>query len=77
LRTTSSTSTGSGFIPGSGKLFGAGTVPAALRLSATKTTSTGVVVHTYERADALRYGAFSADEQTSTARLFKGEFRRA
>ncbi len=63
---------------GSGKrLFGAGAAPAALKLSATKTTSTGVVVHTYERADALRYGAFSVDEQTSTERLFKGEFRTA
>ncbi len=63
---------------GSGKrLFGTGAVPAALRLTATKTTSTGVVVHTYERAGALRYGAFSVDEQTSTERLFKGEFRTA
>lgn len=63
---------------GSGKrLFGAGALPAALRLGATKTTSTGVVVHTYERADALRYGSFSVDEQTSTERLFKGEFRPA
>ena len=63
---------------GNGKrLFGAGAAPAALRLSATKTTSTDVVVHTYERADALRYGAFSVDEQTSTVRLFKGEFRTA
>ena len=61
---------------GSGKrLFGAGTVAAALRLSATSTTSTGVVVHTYERADALRYGEFSVDEETSTQRLLKGEFR--
>jgi dihydrofolate reductase len=62
---------------GSGKrLFGAGAVPAALRLgAATKTTSTGVVVHTYERAGALRYGAFSVDEQTSTERLFRGDFR--
>ena len=58
---------------GSGKrLFGAGAVPAALRLTATTTTSTGVVVHTYERAGALRYGAFSVDEQTSTKRLFDG-----
>jgi dihydrofolate reductase len=61
---------------GAGKrLFGAGAVPAALRLIATKTTSTGVVVQTYERAGALRYGAFSVDEQTSTERLFKGDFR--
>jgi dihydrofolate reductase len=63
---------------GSGKrLFGTGAVPAALKLTATQTTSTGVVVHTYERAGALRYGAFSVDEQTSTERLFKGEFRTA
>ena len=58
---------------GSGKrLFGTGAVPAALRLTATTTTSTGVVVHTYGRAGALRYGAFSVDEQTSTKRLFDG-----
>jgi dihydrofolate reductase len=63
---------------GSGKrLFGVGALPAALKLSETKTTSTGVVVHTYERAGALRYGAFSVDEETSTERLFKGEFRTA
>lgn len=61
---------------GSGKrLFGPGAVPAALKLSGTKATSTGVVVHTYERAGTLRYGAFSVDEQTSTEGLFKGEFR--
>jgi dihydrofolate reductase len=63
---------------GSGKrLFGTGAVPAALKLTATQTTSTGVVVHTYERAGAIGYGAFSVDEQTSTERLFKGEFRTA
>jgi dihydrofolate reductase len=61
---------------GSGKrLFGTGAVPAALTLTGTQTTSTGVVVHTYERADKVRYGAFSVDENTSTERLFKGEFR--
>ena len=59
------------------RLFGPGAVPAALRLTATKTTSTGVVVNTYQRAGTLRYGAFSVDEQTSTERLFKGEFRPA
>ena len=63
---------------GSGKrLFGAGAASAALKLRATTTTSTGVVVNTYERAGALRYGAFSVDEQTSTERLFSGEFRTA
>ncbi len=40
---------------GSGKrLFGAGAASAALKLRATTTTSTGVVVNTYERAGALR-----------------------
>jgi dihydrofolate reductase len=63
---------------GNGKrLFGPGAVPSALKLTGTTTTSTGVVVHTYERAGALRYGAFSVDEATSTERLFKGEFRPA
>jgi dihydrofolate reductase len=61
---------------GSGKrLFGTGAVPAALKLIGTETTSTGVVVHTYERAGVVRHGAFSVDEHTSTERLFKGEFR--
>jgi len=60
---------------GGKRLFAEGAVPAALRLTATKTTSTGVVVLTYERAGELRYGAFSVDEQTSTERLFKGDFR--
>lgn len=60
---------------GSGKrLFGSGAVPAALKLTAWRTTSTGVLVQTYERAGALRYGAFSVDEATSTKQLFKGEF---
>ena len=56
-------------------MVGTGAVPAALKLSDTRTTSTGVVVQAYQRAGALRYGAFSVDEQTSTERLFKGEFR--
>jgi dihydrofolate reductase len=63
-------------ILGSGKrLFDEGAVPAALKLSETMTTSTGVIVQTYERAGALRYGAFSVDEHTSTKQLFEGEFR--
>lgn len=62
---------------GSGKrLFASGAVPAALSLTATQTTSTGVVIHTYERAGAPRYGSFSVDEQTSTDRLFQGDYRK-
>lgn len=58
---------------GSGKrLFGPGAVPSALRLIATETTSTGVIVSTCERAGALGYGAFSVDEETSTKQLFEG-----
>jgi len=61
---------------GSGKrLFESGAVPAALKLTATTTTSTGVLVNTYERADKVRYGEFSVDEHTTTMELFEGKFR--
>lgn len=61
---------------GSGKrLFEPGAVPAALKLSATTTTSTGVVVNTYVRADRVRYGEFSVSEETTTKELFEGKFR--
>jgi dihydrofolate reductase len=47
---------------GSGKkLFRDGTPPAALRLTGTKTTGTGVVISTYEPAGPVRYGSY-ADE---------------
>lgn len=49
---------------GNGKrLFADGTLPASLKLVDTKTSSTGVVIHTYERAGELRYGTFAVDEQ--------------
>jgi dihydrofolate reductase len=49
---------------GTGKrLFGAGTVPTALTLTGTKTTSTGVVVSTYRRAGRPTYGSFEAEVQ--------------
>jgi hypothetical protein len=44
---------------------GAGAVPAALKLSSSTTTSTGVVAHSLERAGALRYGAFSKERLDS------------
>jgi dihydrofolate reductase len=48
---------------GTGKrLLGAGSVPAALKLLDTKTTSTGVLVNTYERAGKPRYGSFALDQ---------------
>jgi len=50
-------------ILGRGKrLFGAGTVPATLKLVDTRTTSTGVAIHTYRRAGEMRYGSVEATE---------------
>jgi dihydrofolate reductase len=47
---------------GQGKrLFGAGTVPAALKLTATQTTSAGVVISSYQRAGRPAYGSFALD----------------
>ncbi|HEX6104238.1 MAG TPA: dihydrofolate reductase family protein [Gemmatimonadales bacterium] len=47
---------------GSGKrLFEPGARPAALRLIGTRTTSTGVVVHSYRRAGVPTYGAFGLE----------------
>lgn len=45
---------------GSGKrLFGEGTIPAGLRLVETVTSTTGVVLHVYERAGKVTYGSFA------------------
>jgi dihydrofolate reductase len=44
---------------GTGKrLFGAGTMPRSFRLVDTQMASTGAVLHVYERAGELKYGAF-------------------
>jgi dihydrofolate reductase len=56
---------------GQGKrLFAAGAVPAALRLVETRTSSTGVAIHTYERAGAIQYGSFEVDQQGETSKLW-------
>jgi len=56
---------------GEGKrLFAGGTVPGALKLVDTKTFSTGVAIHTYERAGAVEYGSFEVDEQGETSKLW-------
>lgn len=48
---------------GSGrKLFRDGAKPAALRLTHSSTTSTGVIIATYEPAGPPRYGSFALDE---------------
>jgi dihydrofolate reductase len=57
---------------GEGKrLFSTGAVPAALNLVDTKTSSTGVAIHTYERAGAIQYGTFEVDKQGEAAALWK------
>ena len=57
---------------GEGKrLFATGAVPAALKLIDTKTSSTGVAIHTYERAGAVQYGTFEVDKQGEAAALWK------
>ena len=59
---------------GEGKrLFARGTVPAGLKLVDTKTSSTGVAIHTYERAGALQYGSFAVDEQHVSQDLWQGQ----
>jgi len=47
---------------GKGKrLFRDGNVPAALRLVDTKTTSSGIAIHTYESAGKPTFGSFEVD----------------
>ena len=48
---------------GSGKrLFGDGTIPGGLRLVDAQTSTTGVAMHTYERAGKPEYGSFALEE---------------
>ncbi len=57
---------------GAGKrLFGDGAVPGAFKLVDTKVSSTGVVIHRYERAGKLEHGYFAVDERGSTAALWE------
>lgn len=57
---------------GSGKrLFGNGTIPGALRLVHTKASSTGVVIHRFERAGKLEHGSFEVDKEGTTAALWE------
>jgi dihydrofolate reductase len=57
---------------GEGKrLFARGAIPAALKLVDTKTSTTGVAIHTYERAGAIQYGTFEVDQQGEAAALWK------
>ncbi|MGH8897555.1 MAG: dihydrofolate reductase family protein [Egibacteraceae bacterium] len=48
---------------GSGKrLFGDGTMPSGLKLIDTKTSDTGVVIHSYQRAGKIEYGSFALEQ---------------
>jgi dihydrofolate reductase len=52
-------------VVGTGKrLFDHGTVPAAMRLTSSSTTSTGAVILSYERAGDLQTGTFALDDAT-------------
>ena len=52
---------------GTGKrLFGEGTIPATFRLVDTEITTTGAVLHVYERAGALRYGEVEVGQDMVT-----------
>jgi dihydrofolate reductase len=44
------------------RLFGKGTIPAALKLTDSKTSSTGVIMSTYKRAGAITTGSFALKE---------------
>ena len=46
------------------RLFGDGTVPAALRLTNSEATSTGVTISTYERAGEIDAGSFEFEQPT-------------
>ena len=53
------------------RLFAGGTLPAAMRLVDTKTSSTGVAIHTYERAGVIPYGSFAVDEEHVSQELWR------
>jgi len=51
---------------GSGKrLFAEGTVPAAFTGVDVKTSNTGVIIATYQRAGAVKYGSFAPEESAA------------
>jgi len=56
-------------VVGNGKrLFGDGTIPGALKLIDSKTSTTGVVIATYRPAGEIDYGSFEFDEPTEAER---------
>ena len=62
---------------GSGKrLFGDGTIPAALKLVDSKTSTTGVVMATYTPAGAVTTGSFALAEPTETELARREKWKR-
>jgi dihydrofolate reductase len=52
-------------VVGPGKrLFGEGTIPANMKVTDSKTSTTGVVITTYKRAGDIPYGSFAMEEPT-------------
>lgn len=49
------------------RLFGDGVIPAGLRLADTKTSTTGVIIATYERAGGIVHGSFALDQPAVAA----------
>ena len=50
------------------RLFGDGTIPRGLKLRETRTSTTGVIVATYEPAGAIARGSFAFAEPTDAER---------
>ena len=58
---------------GSGKrLFADGAVPAGLKVDAVKTSTTGVVIATYQRAGAIKYGSFALEASDAASESREG-----
>ena len=53
------------------RLFGDGTISGAFRLVDSKASTTGVVIHRYERAGKLEHGAFEVDERGRASALWE------
>ena len=49
------------------RLFGDGVIPAGLRLVASETSTTGVIIATYERAGDINHGSFALDQPADAA----------
>ncbi len=48
------------------RLFGEGTIPVGFELLENKTSTTGVIIATYERAGEIKTGSFALDNPTET-----------